>query len=69
MQLDLDELRERIGRELEQIETRSAQLSEQLEHLVVVEGLAQRSPMVGPAMSEKGPTDFRRAILGNEGAT
>ena len=66
MQLDLDELRQRIGRELEEIETRNAYLSAQLGHLVVVEGLVKGAAEEVPVKEELDASEFRRVVLGNE---
>ena len=66
MQLDLDELRQRIGRELEEIETRNAYLSAQLGHLIVVEGLVQGAAEEVTVKNELDVSEFRRVVLADE---
>lgn len=63
MRVEIDELKRSIDRELKTLEEREARLQQQLEHLSVVEKLAEREPVEEPEKSGLEISDLRQAIL------
>jgi hypothetical protein len=64
MKVDLVGLRKRVDRQLKEIEEREAHLRLQLEHLAVVQTLAEPECVDETEGERLDMDDFRRAILG-----
>ena len=66
MKVDLDEFRRNFDSQLEKIEKRQAYLEQQLEHLAVVQKLAEREPIEKSKDHGLHISDFRHAIFGGD---